>query len=141
MKRLLMSSLVVIALGFAGTAAADDYRGFGHPPGIQKQLDRGKALPPGHQKKFMKAHYRRDHYDRHHKHRKDRYRDRDDRHHYRHDRRDYRDKHRHYRDRHDRYRYRDGYRTNLRYDDHLPPEHRVARIIRDTHALIEQSRR
>ena len=145
MKRLLISSLVVIALGFAGTAAADNYRGSGHPPGIQKQLDRGKALPPGHQKKFMKAHYRRDHHDRHHKHRDRRYRDSDHRHHHRYhsryDRRDYRDKHRNYRDRHDRYRYRDGYRTNLRYDDHLPPEHRVARIIRDTHALIEDSRR
>lgn len=142
MKRLLISSMMVIALGFAGSAAADDYRGFGHPPGIQKQLDRGKALPPGLQKEFMQAHYRRDHYERHYKHRDRRYRDRDDRHHHRrHDRRDYRDKHRHYQDRHDHYRYRDGYHTNLRYDDHLPPEHRVARIIRDTHALIEQSRR
>lgn len=141
MKKLMISSLVVIALGFAGTAAADNYRGHGLPPGIQKQLDRGKALPPGHQKNLMRAHYRRDHHERRHKHRDRRYRDRDHRHYHRHDRHDYRDRHRHYRDRHDHYRYRDGYRTNLRYDDHLPPEHRVARIIRDTHALIEESRR
>lgn len=144
MKRLLICSLMVIALGFAGTASAEGYRGQGLPPGIQKQLDRGKALPPGHQKKLMQAHYRRDHHERRHEYRDRRYRDRDHRHYHRHDRRDYRDyrdRHRHYRDRHDHYRYRDGYRTHLRYDDHLPPEHRVARIIRDTHALIEESRR
>jgi len=48
MKRLLISSTLIVALGFAGLAQADGYRGHGHPPGIQKQLERGKALPPEH---------------------------------------------------------------------------------------------
>ena len=32
------------------------------------------------------------------------------------------------------------YRSSYGYDDRLPPEHRVARIIRDTQVLIGQSR-
>ncbi|KRW81257.1 hypothetical protein [Marinobacter sp. P4B1] len=105
MKRLLISSTLIVALGFAGLAQADGYRGHGHPPGIQKQLERGKALPPGHQKKYLRS--------------------------------EWRDRHDHYRNRDD---YRNGYRTSYGYDDRLPPEHRVARIIRDTQAIIEQTR-
>jgi len=150
MKRLLISSTLIVALGFAGLAQADGYRGHGHPPGIQKQLERGNALPPGHQKKYLRSEWRdRDHrsgrhYSRDHdrkyweKRQKARYKQEK----YRQKQlRKYREK---YRDRHDHYRYRDdyrnGYRTSYGYDDRLPPEHRVARIIRDTQAIIEQTR-
>lgn len=153
MKRLLISALMTAALGFAGHAAADDYRGHGYPPGIQKQLERGKPLPPGLQKKYMHAdwrdrgdrhdrHYSRDH-DRKYwekrqkaRYKQEKYREKQ--------RQKYREKYWSDRDRHDRYRYRDGYRDGYRtsygYDDRLPPEHRVARIIRDTQAIIEQTR-
>lgn len=140
MKKLLITSIAAIALGFAGVASADSYRGEHYPPGIQKRLDQGKGLPPGHQKKYLRAEYRRDDHRRH--------RDYDDRHRYDRDHRDYRDGYRdgyrdRYRSKYDdrRYRYRDGYRTSLGINDHLPPELRVVRIINDAHSLIEQSRR
>lgn len=150
MKRLLISSTLIVSLGFAGLAQADGYCGHGHPPGIQKQLERGKALPPGHQKKYLRSEWRdRDHRgDRHYSRDHDRkYWEKRQKARYKQEKyrqkqlRKYREK---YRDRHDHYRYRDdyrnGYRTSYGYDDRLPPEHRVARIIRDTQAIIEQTR-
>ncbi|AOY89539.1 hypothetical protein BKP64_15935 [Marinobacter salinus] len=108
MKRLLIGTCIAVLLGAAAPAMADDHRSFGHPPGIQKQLDRGKALPPGHQKKqFLQAHYRRDRHDgdrrdrkkyRHHKRDRDHYSRYDRGHHHR-------DKGRHFhqKDRYDRH--------------------------------------
>lgn len=136
MKRFLISSTLIVALGFAGIAQADGYRGHGHPPGIQKQLDRGKALPPGHQKKMLRAEHRRSYYDRHHD---NRYRD--NRHKHRYDRRDYGKKAPYYRYKPKYHDHRSGYRSSLGYNDRMPPEYRAARIIRDTQILIDQSRR
>lgn len=142
MKRILISGVLMAALGFAGVAQADGYRGEGYPPGIQKQLERGKALPPGQQKKFLRSEWRdRDdrHYGKKHRHdHRDRheYRDRD---HHR-DRNAYRDRNS-YRDRKDHHHYRDGYRAYFSHNDRLAPEHRVARIIRDTQILLDHSRR
>ncbi len=151
MKRLLISSVMIVALGFASLAQADGYRGQGHPPGIQKQLERGKVMPPGHEKKYLRSEWRDHdhrgdrHYSRSHdrkywekrqkaRYKQEKYREKQNR--------KYRDKHR---DRQDHYRYHDdyrnGYRASYGYDDRLPPEHRVARIIRDTQVLIDQSRR
>ena len=141
MKRLLISSVLMVALGFAGIASADGYRGHGHPPGIQKQLERGKALPAGHQKKFLRSEWRQSKYDhRYNKH----YRDKHQKFHYgRYDRKDkHRGKYRNsYHDRNRYNRYRDGYRGTFNHHDRLAPEYRAARIIRDTQILIEQSRR
>ncbi|MEE3170620.1 MAG: hypothetical protein VX324_10915 [Pseudomonadota bacterium] len=149
MKRLLIGSLVTALLTLSAPTMADERRSVGwQNPGGQ-----GLAVPPGHQKHLLPAHYRgdsRDRYDhrrghdRHHKwkhgHRKHHggYRKRDDR----------REWHGH-RDRHDRYdRHRYGYkhpgghyRIRLGYGDNLPPEARIGRIIHDTHVLIESNRR
>lgn len=139
MKRWLISTCVVGLLMATSPAMAD--HGHGLPPGIQKQMERSKAMPPGLQKKFLSAGYREHHYSRDHyrdkhwkKHRKHHHKDHDyrDRYKYR-DRRDYRGGY------HDRYRsgYRDSYQG---YDDHIPTEHRVVRIIRDAQVLIDSSR-
>ncbi|WP_297792637.1 hypothetical protein [uncultured Marinobacter sp.] len=125
MKRWLISTCIVGLLMATSPAMAD--HGHGLPPGIQKQMERGKAMPPGLQKKFLSANYR--------EHRKHHHKDHDyrDRYKYR-DRRDYRGGY------HDRYRsgYRDSYQG---YDDHIPTEHRVVRIIRDAQVLIDSNRR
>lgn len=145
MKRLLIGGLVTAFLMASAPAMADnDGRG---GPGWQKHHERGQAVPPGHQKKFLQAHYRRDHEDRHyHKRQKwDRkHHGRDDRHRYygkKHKRDLYRDRY----DRHDRHdwpRDRSGhYRTRLGFGDGLPPEARIGRIIHDTHVLVDSSRR
>src|SRR5690554_4131382 len=133
-----MSSTPIVALGFAGLAQADGYRGHAHPPGVQKQLARGAEPPPAHPKKYARPESRdhdRKYWEKRQKarYKQEKYRQKQ--------LRKYREK---YRDRHDHYRYRDdyrnGYRTSYGYDDRLPPEHRVARIIRDTQAIIEQTR-
>ncbi|MBW4934907.1 hypothetical protein [Marinobacter sp. F4206] len=155
MKRLLIGSCVATLLMTTAPAMADGYRDGGHPPGIQKQLDRGKAMPPGHQKKeFLKAHYRRDHHDRGRRHkdkhqRKYHKRDRDhysryDRGHHHRDRHSYRHphkRHHHKPRRHDRRHYHREYRVHIGFDGHVPPEYRVARIIHNTRELIEPSHR
>ncbi|MBW7471614.1 hypothetical protein QQF73_00430 [Marinobacter sp. M216] len=152
MKRLLIGSCVAALLVTAAPAMAEGYRDGGHPSGIQKQLDRGKAMPPGHQKKeFLKAHYRRDHHDRDRRYKdkhKRKYHKRDRDHYSRYDRgHHHRDRHRHsYRDhhrdrRHDRRHYHREYRVHIGFDDHVPPEYRMARIIHNTRELIEPSHR
>lgn len=142
MKRLLIGSLVTAFLMVSAPAMADDDNRRGS--GWQKHHERGQAMPPGHQKKFLQAHYRRDHYDRHHHKRKHQQWDR--KHHSRNDRHHYSGKkHKRdvYRDRYDRYdRHHSGqYRIRLGYSDGLPPEARIGRIIHDTHVLVESSRR
>lgn len=152
MKRLLIGSCIAALLVSASPVMADDHRGFGHPPGIQKQLDRGKAMPPGHQKKgILQAHYRRDHHDRdrrykhkhkrkHHKRERDHYSRYDRNHHHRNKHRhSYR--HRDHRDRYHRHSHHREYRMHIGFDDHVPPEYRMARIIHNTRELIEHSRR
>lgn len=157
MKRLLIGSCVAALLMSAAPVYAEGFRDGGHAPGIQNHLDRGKAMPPGHQKKdFLKAHYRRDHH-----HRDRRYKDkhkrkyhkrdyhRRDRDHYsRYDRRDHhRDRHRHsYREhhrghKHDRRHHHREYHVHIGFDGHVSPEYRVARIIHNTRELIEPSHR
>ena len=152
MKRLLIGSLITAFLmGSAPVMADDDRRGHGW----QKHHERGNALPPGQQKKFLQAHYRDDRYDRHHhkprhykQHKWDRkHHNRYDRHGYHGDKRHWGKKHKRdvYRDRHDRRRdwhrnHSGHYRLKLGYGDGLPPEARIGRIIHDTHALIESSR-
>ncbi|MDX1819211.1 MAG: hypothetical protein R3180_15960 [Marinobacter sp.] len=135
MKRFILSGIAVLALGLSAGAQAG---GFVHPPGLERHADRG------HEKKnVMQAHYRKERHERHRDHDRDRYRD--DRHHrgYGHERhhhkhhRDYRHDHRSHH--HDRY--RTSYRVTFRYDNHIPPEYRVARIILDSRALIEGSHR
>lgn len=139
MKRWLISTCIVGLLMATSPVMAE--HGHGLPPGIQKQLERGKALPPGLQKQFLSARHR-DHYDY-----RDHRRDKHWREHRKHHHKDhkYRDRYK-YRDRrgyrggyHDRY--RSGYRdTYLGYDDHIPTEHRVVRIIRDAQVLFDSSR-
>ncbi len=145
MKRLLIGSLVTAFLMVSAPAMADDDDRRG--AGWQKHHERGQAMPPGHQKKFLQAHYRRDHYDRHHQKRKHqkwdrKHHSRDDRHRYygkKHKRDVYRDRY----ERHDRYDWHHSghYRIRLGYGDGLPPEARIGRIIHDTHVLVESSRR
>ena len=166
MKRLLIGSCIAALLIGAAPVMADDDRGNGHSSSFQKHSDR----TPGHHKTpFLQADYRRDHHDRDrgykykHKHKnkhRGHKRDRDhysryDRdhhsryhrdHHSRYDRGHYRDKHRHshQRDRyhrHDRHHDHRGYRVHIGFDDHVPPEFRVARIIHNTRELIEPSHR
>lgn len=143
MKRWLMGSVISAFLLVSVPAMADSYRGFGHPPGIQKQLDRGQALPPGQQKKFLQAHYRHGYDDHRRDHRRDgwkgRHHDRHDRDRH-HDRRHWRDDHHHRHHDRDRHRHPD-YRLRLGYDADLPPAYRVGRIIHDTQVLIESSHR
>ncbi len=129
MKKLLISSALIVVLGFAGLAQADGYRGHGTPPGIQKQLDRGRVLPPGHQKKILRAEHRRYYHDRH----------RDKHHKYRHDHRRY-DKAPYHRSKPKYYNHPGVYHSSQRYHDGLSGEERMARIIRDTRVLIDQSR-
>lgn len=138
MKRFLIGGCIVGLLMATSPVMADSRHGHGLPPGIQKQMERGKAVPPGHQKKLMSAKYRDHGYSR--DHRRDRHRDKHRKHH--HKKHEYRDRYK-YRDHRDyRDRYRSGYHHTYRgYDDHLPTEHRVARIIRDTQVLIDASRR
>ena len=150
MKRLLIGSLITAFLMGSAPVMADDGRR-GH--GWQKHHERGNALPPGQQKKFLQAHYRDDRYDRHHhkpRHHKQHKWDRKyhDRHRYHADKRHWGKKHKRdvYRDRYDRrrdwHRHHSGhYRIKLGYGDGLPPEARIGRIIHDTHVLIESSRR
>ena len=152
MKRLLIGSLVTAFLMVSAPVMADDDR---RDQGWQKHHERGKASPPGHEKKFLQAHYRGSHYDRHHhkprhykQHKWDRkHHNRYDRHGYHGDKRHWGKKHKRdvYRDRHDRrrdwHRHNSGhYRIKLGYGDGLPPEARIGRIIHDTHVLIESSR-
>lgn len=151
MKRLLIGSLVTAFLmASAPVMAGDDDR---HGHGWQPHNERGSALPPGHQKKFLQAHYRDDRHDRHHhkprhykKHKWDR--KHHDRHRYHSDTRRWGKKHKWdvYRHRHDRrlnwHRHHSGhYRIRLGLNGGLPPEARIGRIIHDTHVLIESSRR
>lgn len=63
MKRLLIGSLITAFLMASAPVMADDDR---RGQGWQKHHERGKAVPPGHQKKFLQAHYRDDRYNRHH---------------------------------------------------------------------------
>lgn len=152
MKRLLIGSLITAFLMASAPVMADDDR---RGQGWQKHHERGRALPPGHEKKFLQAHYRGSHYDRHHhkprhykQHKWDRkHHNRYDRHRYHGDKRHWGKKHKRdvYRDRHDRrrdwHRHPSGhYRIKLGYGDGLPPEARIGRIIHDTHVLIESSR-
>lgn len=130
MKKLLISSALIVALGFAGMAQADRYRGHGTPPGIQKQLDRGRVLSSGHQKKILRVEHRRYYHDSH----------RDNHHKYHHDRRRYNKNSRYYRSKPKHYDYPGGYHSFLRYHDGISGEERAARIIRDTRILIDQSR-
>ncbi|MGB1949388.1 MAG: hypothetical protein ACPHQ9_01325 [Marinobacter sp.] len=120
MKRFLIGSCILGLLMATSPTMADSWRGHGHPPGIQKHIERGKMVPPGHQK-------------RHHK-KKHSYENR-----YRYDdRRGYRGEYR--RGHHQKY--RSGYHHTYKgYDGRISNEHRVARIIRDTQVLIEASRR
>ena len=109
MKRLLIGSLVTAFLMVSAPVMADDDR---RGQGWQKHHERGKASPPGHEKKFLQAHYRDSHYDRHHhkprhykQHKWDRkHHNRYDRHGYHGDKRHWGKKHKRdvYRDRHDR---------------------------------------
>ncbi|WP_417568202.1 hypothetical protein [Marinobacter sp.] len=151
MKRLVIGSLVAAFLMVSAPAMADNDNGRGS--GWQKHHERGQAMPPGHQKKFLQAHYRSDHYDRHHDKRKHqkwdrKHHSREERHHYygkKHKRDVYRDRYDRY-DRYNRYnrydRHDSGhYRIKLGYGDGLPPEARIGRIIHDTHVLVESSRR
>ena len=149
MKRLLIGSLITAFLMASAPVMADDDR---RGQGWQKHHERGKAVPPGHQKKFLQAHYRDDRYNRHHhkpRHYKQHKWDRKhhDSHRYHGDKRHWGKKHKRdvYRDRHDRrrdwHRQHSGhYRIKLGYGDGLPPEARIGRIIHDTHVLIESSR-
>ena len=149
MKRLLIGSLITAFLmGSAPVMADDDRRGHGW----QKHHERGNALPPGQQKKFLQAHYRDDRYDRHHhkpRHHKQHKWDRKyhDRHRYHADKRHWGKKHKRdvYRDRYDRrrdwHRHDSGhYRIKLGYGDGLPPEDRLGRIIYATHVLTGSCR-
>ncbi|WP_417532035.1 hypothetical protein [Marinobacter lipolyticus] len=139
MKRWLISTCIVGLLMAASPVMAEHGRGL--PPGIQKQMEWGTAMPPGLQKKFLSARYRDDRYSREHhrdkhwkKHRKHHHKD-----HYYKDRYKYRDRRDYHGGYHDRYRsgYRDTYQG---YDDHIPTEHRVVRIIRDAQVLFDSSR-
>lgn len=149
MNKMWISTLMVALLAMAGTAQADDDRR-GFPPGIQKQMDQGTMLAHGPQRKFIGSKWRSEHrYDRRydrggyrhkhrghdgwkHGHRYDKgrhggwHKPRYDRHRYKYDK---------------RYHYRSGIRIELGFDDHIPPEYRVARIIRDTQAIIDYNRR
>ncbi|MFL1456697.1 hypothetical protein ACJO5Y_19810 [Marinobacter sp. GN3S48] len=140
MKRFLIGGCIVGLLMATSPVMAE--HGHGLPPGIQKQMERGNAVPPGLQKKFLSARYRDDrysrdhrrgkHWDKHHRkhHKKHGYKDR---YKYR-DRRDYRGGYDH--------KYRSGYHDTYRgYDDDIPTQHRVVRIIRDAQVLIDSSRR
>lgn len=140
MKQFLIGSCIVGLLMVSSPAMADSLRGQWHPPGIQKQIERGKMVPPGHQKKFLSSRHRDHrgdkHWSKHEKrhHKQYGYKDR----HGFHDRRDYRGDDR--RDHHQQY--RSGYHhTYNGYDGRISHEQRVARIIRDTQVLIEASRR
>lgn len=150
MKRFLIGSCILGLLMATSPTMADSRRGHGHPPGIQKHIERGKMVPPGHQKKFLFSRHRDHGYDRG-------YRDhRRDQHWSKHEKRHHKKKHSY----ENRYRYDDrrGYRGEYRrghhqkyrsgyhhtykgYDGRISNEHRVARIIRDTQVLIEASRR
>ena len=141
MKRFLITSCIVGFLMATSPVMADSWRGHGHPPGLHKQIERGKWAPPGHQKKFLSSRHREHRYDR--DHRRDKHWNKHQkRHHGKHgySHRDrYRDR-RDYRGGHDKY--RSGYQHSYRgYDGRLSPEQRVGRIIRDTQVLIEASRR
>ena len=151
MKRLLIGSLVTAFLMASAPVMAGDDDRRGH--GWQPHHERGSALPPGHQKKFLQAHYRDDRHHRHHhkpRHYKKHQWDRKyhDRHRYHGDKRGWGKKHKRdvYRDRYDRrrdwHRHHSGhYRIKLGYGDGLPPEARIGRIIYDTSVLIDSSRR
>ncbi|MEX2474686.1 hypothetical protein [Marinobacter sp.] len=139
MKRFLISSCIVGLLLATPPAMADSLRGQGYSPGVQIQVERGKMVPPGHQKKFLSARHRDHGYSRDHRrdrhwnkrhHKQHGYKDR----HGFHDRRDYRGGH--------RQKYRSGYhRTYKGYDGRISHEERFTRIIRDTQVLIDASRR
>lgn len=147
MKRFLIGSCIVGFLAASAPAFADSYYKHRTPPGIQIVVERGHALPPGHQKKYLAAKYRdghhyHDHHGKRYGHKKHGYRDHKHHGHSHHSHKyRYKDEY-HYRDR-GHSRYRDDYRHKpyYGYRDHIPTEHRVARIIRDTQALIDESRR
>ena len=136
MKQWLISTCIVGLLMAASPVMAEHGRGL--PPGIQKQW--GTAMPPGLQKQFLSAGYREHHYR---EHRRDKHWKKHSKHH--HKDRKYRDRYK-YRDRRDyrggyHDRYRSGYRDTYQgYDDHIPTEHRVVRIIRDAQVLFDSSR-
>ncbi|MEC7378029.1 MAG: hypothetical protein VX421_10480, partial [Pseudomonadota bacterium] len=60
MKRLLIGSLVTALLALSTPTMADDRRSVGW----QNPHERGLAVPPGHQKYLLPAHYRGGHQDR-----------------------------------------------------------------------------
>ena len=150
MKRLLIGSLVTAFLMASSAVMADGDDRQAH--GWQPHHERGNSLAPGHQKKFLQAHYRDGRHDRHHhkpQHYKQHKWDRKyhDRHRYHGDTRRWGKKHKWdvYRHRHDRrptwHGHHSGhYRIRLGLNDGLPPEARIGRIIHDTHVLIESSR-